>query len=191
MHFMSIEVSAQSFLFPPRQTSDAEVEVRGIEQQGAMQKNEPAERPFAHIHLHDLESLWWGAVWIVFYNEFRAPQQSDADAYPYLQDIDRQVALAQNLFPPLMESTRRRDRFQLHFHKIFRVYQSPSTLHVNTSMFFDAIILCITRRLKHHCLIPLTCSLSRTIYTTLSGEFLDRRRHWNSPSLLFRISAEN
>jgi len=120
MHFMSIEVSAQSFLFAPGQPSDAEAEIRRIEQQGAIQKNEPAELPFAHIHLHDLESLWWVAVWIVFYNEFRAPQQSDADTYPDLKDIDRHVALAQNLFPPLMESTRRHYGFQLHFHKIFK-----------------------------------------------------------------------
>jgi len=182
MHFMSIEVSAQSFLFAPGQPSDAEAEIRRIEQQGAIQKNEPAELPFAHIHLHDLESLWWVAVWIVFYNEFRAPQQSDADTYPDLQDIDRQVALAQTLFPPLMESTRRRDGFQLHFHKILK--DLPESKHTACE-YLDVILLCITsEKLKRHCLIPLMCPLSRTIYTTPSGEFLDRRRHWNLPSLL-------
>ena len=113
---------------------------------------------------------------------FRIPQQLDADTYPDLQDIDRQVALAQTLFPPLMESTRRRDGFQLHFHKILK--DLPESKHTACE-YLDVILLCITsEKLKRHCLIPLMCPLSRTIYTTPSGEFLDRRRHWNLPSLL-------
>jgi len=48
--------------------------LRGQRQiQETIEKNGPT--PFVHIHLHDLESLWWVVVWIVFYNDFRVPQE--------------------------------------------------------------------------------------------------------------------
>jgi len=122
MHFMSIEVSAQLFLFPPDEPSepgdfDARL-ARQIEQKNPITEDPRPGVPFIHTHLHDLESLWWVAVWIVFYNEFRIPQQPNEAAVSDLKDVERQLAAARTLFPPIMESTRRRDGFQLRFHKI-------------------------------------------------------------------------
>jgi hypothetical protein len=52
MDFMSIEVAAQEFLFPHVE------EPTLTEHEGTV--------PFSHNHLHDLESLWWVAAWVVF-----------------------------------------------------------------------------------------------------------------------------
>jgi len=40
-------------------------------------QNEPAAVLFSHNHLHDLESLWWVAVWMVFYHHLSKLKQSD------------------------------------------------------------------------------------------------------------------
>jgi hypothetical protein len=125
MHFMSVEVSAQRFLFPPGQPSepgDFDTRLaRKIEKNNSI--TESSGVPFTHIHLHDLESLWWVAVWIVFYNEFRVPEQSNEAAMLDHKDIGRELA-ARTLFPTTMESARRRDGFQQSFLKICEVLQS-------------------------------------------------------------------
>ena len=60
MHFMSIEVSTQEFLFPPDEPSGpddfGEQLTREIEA-GSMTESPHSEVQFIHIHLHDLESL--------------------------------------------------------------------------------------------------------------------------------------
>ena len=121
MHFMSIEVSAQLFLFPPDEPSEPgdfdERLTRQIEKKDSITRSPRSGVPFIHTPLHDLESLWWVAVWIVFYNEFRVPQQSEV-AMSDLKAVERQLAAARTLFPPIMESTRRHIGFQQSFPKI-------------------------------------------------------------------------
>ncbi|KAF9510544.1 hypothetical protein BS47DRAFT_1383904 [Hydnum rufescens UP504] len=102
MHFMSVK--------PLRLQT-----LRGAEDNTkSLQKNWHV--PFVHIHLHDVESLWWVAVWVVFYNNFWAPQQSDTS--PDLKTIQHQPDQAMILFPSVMESTHRQNGFQSHFPSI-------------------------------------------------------------------------
>lgn len=112
MHFMSIEVATQRFLFrPPRpRASTSEM----VQRAGTMQ-NVTAPVPFSHNHLHDLESLWWVAVWVVFYNYFlKVPLLDDRPLFK-LTDVEKQLKLARTLFPPIPKSVDRRDGFQTSF----------------------------------------------------------------------------
>jgi hypothetical protein len=59
---MAIEVTAQEFLFD----SDPFTERDKVMEQGI--ETVQTEVPFCHNHLHDLESLWWVAVWVVFHS---------------------------------------------------------------------------------------------------------------------------
>jgi hypothetical protein len=69
--------------------------------------------PFCHNHLHDLESLWWVAVWVVFYNYFsKGTPTRDRPSFT-LRDSEDQLNLAKGLFPPLLEILSRRDGFQI------------------------------------------------------------------------------
>ena len=111
MHFMSIEVAAQSFLFPPPRPglglNDFDDFVKAIESDKA-----PTGVPFSHNHLHDLESLWWVAVWVVFHNNFFGGKSSGDHPSITLQDAESQVQLARTLFPPVLKSTDRLVGFQ-------------------------------------------------------------------------------
>jgi hypothetical protein len=131
MHFMSVEVSTQEFLFPPVEPSESDdyddYAEELIEEEHSSTKGPRSDVPFTHIYLHDLESLWWVVVWIVFYNEFRPPEQSNEAAMPNLNDVERQLTAARTLFPPIMESTRRRDGFQLFFSRIYQ--ELPNSKH--------------------------------------------------------------
>jgi hypothetical protein len=119
MHFMSIAVAAQRFLFRPYIPLHSanfsemlhEIQSEGQETANAMQ-NQPTEVPFSHNHLHDLELLWWAAVWIVFYNHFSKLQESDEGPLSDLQEVDRQLGLARTLSPPFMKSIDHQNSFQ-------------------------------------------------------------------------------
>jgi hypothetical protein len=83
--------------------------------QEAATKKDLTETPFSHNHLHDLESLWWVAVWIVFYNYFSPAMPSD-DCLPLtLEDVDKHLKLAGRIFPSTLDDTKRRDCFQKSF----------------------------------------------------------------------------
>jgi hypothetical protein len=107
MHFMSIEVAAQKFLFfPPDPEPSLEQIVSATEQDVGTALTDV---PFSHNHLHDLESLWWVAVWMLFYNHF-----SDGTPPSFKrQEAADQVKLAQILFPLVLGNTSRRDGFQI------------------------------------------------------------------------------
>jgi hypothetical protein len=112
MHFTSIEVAAQRFLYRP---SDPRISSMNFEQYLAMEL--AAEKvqfsPFCHNHLHDLESLWWVAVWMVFYNHFsKGTPSRDCPSFT-LRDAGRQLDLAEILFPPESGSVHRQHGFQL------------------------------------------------------------------------------
>jgi hypothetical protein len=101
---MSIEVDAQLFLFRPIVGQDFAERM-----QRAKLQNEPATVPFSHNHLHDLESLWWVTVWMVFYHHFSTTPQSD-DKPPFsLSEAASQLALARTLFPPALQSALRQN----------------------------------------------------------------------------------
>ncbi|KAN0109362.1 hypothetical protein V8E52_009406 [Russula decolorans] len=68
--------------------------------------------PFSHNHLHDLESLWWVAVWMVFYNYFSQRTSSYDHPSFTLRDVERRLRLAQVLFPPMLDSTTRLNGFR-------------------------------------------------------------------------------
>ncbi|KAF9504562.1 hypothetical protein BS47DRAFT_1386219 [Hydnum rufescens UP504] len=94
MHFMSVKVSAQGFLFAPQ----------------------PAPSETAASEPSDNTKYNKVAVWVVFYSNFWAPQQSDAS--PNLKTIQHQLDQAMILFPSVMESTCCCDAFQSHFPSI-------------------------------------------------------------------------
>src|SRR6267154_3390760 len=111
MHFMSIEVAVQRYLFHPRQSRPSNFiekvqEIKQLKERAATstERNQPTIFPFAHNHLHDLESLWWVTVWIVFYNHFSKSQQPDEVPLSNLQEAERQFGLARTLFPSVMKS---------------------------------------------------------------------------------------
>jgi hypothetical protein len=101
MHFMTIEAAAQWFLFrrhlPNRSANFAkmlhDIQIEAQETTSTMQ-NQPAEAPFSHNHLHDLESLWWAAVWMALYNHFSRSQKSDMESLSDLHEVDHQLCLA-------------------------------------------------------------------------------------------------
>ena len=66
------------------------------------------EMPFFHNHLHDLESLWWVAVWVVFYNNFSEPDPSFT-----LPDAEYRLDIVRKLFPPTLDNTTRQNGFRL------------------------------------------------------------------------------
>jgi hypothetical protein len=111
MHFMSIEVTAHRFLFKPSNptagSSSFDEFLSAMECDEGMAETKV---PFSHNHLHDLESLWWVAVWVVFYHSF-----SDGKTFRdplTLQDANDQLDLAEKLFPPMVDSFSRQNNFQ-------------------------------------------------------------------------------
>jgi hypothetical protein len=117
MGFMSVEVQSKAFLFPPPPPRPsppldfAEI-FRELE---ANRVPEISIVPFVHNHLHDLESLWWVAVWLVFYNEFHVTPQSNEVVSGNLLHVQRQICLAQTLFPSTPRGMSRQIAFQHSF----------------------------------------------------------------------------
>ena len=69
MHFMAVEAAAQIYLFnPPSDFVDRRLRAK----RPKTEKDTPI--PWTHNRLHDLESLWWVAAWIVFNNGFGRPK---------------------------------------------------------------------------------------------------------------------
>jgi hypothetical protein len=106
---MSIEVAAQKFLFPPPNAGFRSTKVGGF-----LNSKEWAETTvsFSHNHLHDLESLWWVAVWVVFYDNFSEGTPSRDRPSFTRQNAEDQLNLAQVLFPHALKNTDRLDAFQ-------------------------------------------------------------------------------
>ena len=79
---MSIEVAAHQYLYHSESFAKKDLPLKEAMQIAEKKrKTSLAEFPFAHNYLHDLESLRWVAVWIVFYNDFCAPQQLDKEEF--------------------------------------------------------------------------------------------------------------
>jgi len=154
MHFMSIEVAARIFLFLPQQSTEPtkfQDKLRRIQEQKSIKNNKPAKLAFVHNHLHDLESLWWVAVWMVFYHDLRETEKSNEAPLADLQDVERQLAHARTLFPSLMESASRRDAFQQLFLEVCD--ELPSNKHT----------ICSYLDLLRHCLIEHYSNVESTL----------------------------
>ena len=129
------------------------------------------EVPFSHNHSHDLESLGWVVVWVVFYNNL-SEEMPSYDHLPFtLQDALGQLKLAGILFPPMLDSTRR-DGYQL---RKFR--NICDQLPLNKKPIYDRLNL-LLRLLISHCIVieveyhfPSTRTSPRMIFTTISHEF--------------------
>jgi hypothetical protein len=111
MHFISIEVAAQKFLFClcisgyNTNVTDIVQHARGVLQ------NIPAPVPFSHNNLHDLEFLWGVAIWMVFYNHFSKARGSKETLFK-LSDVEHHLKLTLILFPPVLKSADRQNGFQ-------------------------------------------------------------------------------
>ena len=106
MNFMSVEVAAQEFLFFRHEDEDLS------DFEGHRAKRQEAGVNFFHNHLHDLESLWWVAVWMAFYNDFLERDSSHDRPSPSLEDTKEKLSLAGTIFPHALESTTREHNFQ-------------------------------------------------------------------------------
>ena len=109
MNFMSIEVAVQLFLFSPvkrRSRADVRRFLNGQERDQSI-----VRVAFSHNHLHDLESLWWVAVWVVFYNNF-SEETPSRDRTPFTsKNAEDQINLAKTLFPSVLKDTDRQNGF--------------------------------------------------------------------------------
>jgi hypothetical protein len=105
---MAIEVAAQKFLFSNQTSSSSGFDnfLSANDQDGT------PKVPFYPNHLHDLESLWWVAVWMVFYHYFSKGTSSGKRPSFTLQDAAGQLYLAKKLFPSGLGRTSRQDGFR-------------------------------------------------------------------------------
>ena len=106
---MSIEVAARRFLFYPAYSKSRLTFDEAFGAEDSDEGTAGTAVPFFPNHLHDLESLWWVAVWVVFFNYFSVEKTSPSVTS---QDTMQQLQLAQTLFPLTLENFTRRDGFK-------------------------------------------------------------------------------
>ena len=112
VQFMSVEVAARKFLFFPPPTTSLETSRLSRSAVGQGQGLAVARVQFYHNHLHDLESLWWVAAWVVFHNYFLEKNLPLDHSPPTLQDTEEELNLAQILSPHSIVSITRFVNFQ-------------------------------------------------------------------------------
>ena len=180
MHFMSIEVAVQSFLFKPPPSSNATAVDQWRMAKKIGEAWGPTEVLFFHNHLHDLESLWWVAVWVVFYNHF----SPSGDQFT-LRDAEDQLKKARILFPPMVGSTTRRDAFQ--GSELFK--KACDLLHPNKKSVYLGLKILREQLIKHYNAVekelPLSIRLEFSeddIYDDFAGLFLNLKE--DSPDLM-------
>jgi hypothetical protein len=93
---MAIEVDSQDYLFCPRHET--------IGPNFTLQAT-PRLPPFRSNCLHDLESAWWIAVFILFCN--RDKSKEDQWLEPETKQADKQLLVVQQMFPRVLGSTSR------------------------------------------------------------------------------------
>lgn len=69
---MSIKVDAREFLFHPEPPEDLNHQDYKT---GMSVTQSSTSVPWTHNYLHDLKSLWWVTVWMIFHNDFHTPEQ--------------------------------------------------------------------------------------------------------------------
>ena len=151
MHFMSIEAAAHKFLFRPSVRSSVASSSNFDQLLAAMKKRKVPEIPFFHNHLHDLESLWWVAVWVIFYNDFSEPEPSFT-----FQDAQLRLGLARKLFPPSYKDCTRRDCLQ----SSFNFTEICKTLPLNKEDIYNSLDLLRGLLLDHYEAVEKGCPQS-------------------------------
>ena len=86
MHFMAVEAGSQTYQFAPQDIEEA------------------SSPPFRMNLLHDLESQWWTATWILFFH---------TDANSPTQALDQQQQSYYQAFPPMSNTGDRLNFFKL------------------------------------------------------------------------------
>ena len=129
MHFLSVEIAGLSYLFAPITPAPTPEDTGRFSD--IYQHSVQPELPWRFNHLHDLESLWWVAVWIVFNNRFGgldvsafSPPESDVPPTPQAPPDSIRKAL----FPSSFDNVHRRDFFITKFSYIQGLpeqYQTP------------------------------------------------------------------
>ncbi|KAG9308919.1 hypothetical protein JVU11DRAFT_11379 [Chiua virens] len=89
MHFMAIEVEQQRYLFTP-----------DLDYRKASEEPPP---PFRMNYIHDLESHWWAAMWILFFH-------TDKNSPP--GNIDDQLRTFEEAFPSVIGTSSRQNFFR-------------------------------------------------------------------------------
>ena len=120
MHFISIEATVLRYLFAPGKTAHRGYQAIRDEVRSRSHAVQP-KLPWRFNHLHDLESLWWVAVWIVFNNCFGEPDDSLSSSQEPDVPLTPQAppdSIRAALFPSSLESIRRRDFFIGRFSQI-------------------------------------------------------------------------
>jgi hypothetical protein len=103
MHFVAVEVEAQSYLFrPPRFTAPDPLGTTSPDPHSALD----IPLAFRMNFLHDIESVWWVFVWAFFYHTDTA-----AGAKRSPDELRTQWAQYQRAFPGVVGQTSRCDFF--------------------------------------------------------------------------------
>ena len=108
------------YLFAPRKTVHRGYRVLGDDVRSRSHTVQPM-LPWRFNHLHDLESLWWVAVWIVFNNCFGEPDDSLSSSQEPDVPLTPQAppdSIRAALFPPFLDSARRQNFFISTFSEI-------------------------------------------------------------------------
>jgi len=187
---MSIEVAEQEYLLLHPDASFTGI-MQGIQQistRNATSKtqDEPTVVLFSHNHLHDLESLWWVAVWMVFYNHLSKSKQSDECLSTDIRDVDHQLGLARTLFPPILESSRCQNGFPLSFTK--RCEGLPSNKKVICGYLEGLRQILVKHYLAIESTFPQFINLSTSkddIYDDFRTAFIDSRQQYSDFVLAF------
>ncbi|KAL5520237.1 hypothetical protein ACEPAG_9450 [Sanghuangporus baumii] len=130
--FIAVEAADRAYGLLPRVDRvalDAELTAmeEGRWEDVALLRNSRRPPPFSHNDLHDLESLWWIAIWELFYHD--EGLKSDAE-HPYDKERDEQRKLAAaELFPRSSETDDRRCFLQSGAYYCSSLAWMPDRLH--------------------------------------------------------------
>jgi hypothetical protein len=97
---MAIEVDSQAYLFRSRRLTIGPNFTR---------QDAPHLPPFQSNYLHDVESAWWVAVFILFCNRDKSEREQLLE--PEASQADKQLLAVQQMFPRVLGSTSRHEIF--------------------------------------------------------------------------------
>jgi hypothetical protein len=95
---MPIEVGSQAYQFQPRPSIGPDFTIQ-----------EAPSPPFQQNYLHDLESVWWIAAFILFCNRDKSEEEESLEQGAHQAFAQLQVVY--RMFPRALNSVRRRDIF--------------------------------------------------------------------------------
>ncbi|KAL5479060.1 hypothetical protein ACEPAI_2348 [Sanghuangporus weigelae] len=118
-HFMAVEAAVRCYgHLRPVSNANIYARLKALQEHRmedlAKLREERLPPSFFHNDLHDLESLWWIAIWELFHRS-SSFQKSNTDAYDSERDEQRRLA-ALELFPRSSKTTSRTLFLQVNFH---------------------------------------------------------------------------